>query len=83
MSKRLLLLLVLVGGLAGCSGMAPFLNTAAPGYAEIDGAQVQLLFSNPNFADHQIEDVPTEVFGRRSGQPVVNGGIGAMATWQF
>ena len=81
---RKLLLLALILGFAGCANTQVLYSPATPGVAYIDGAQVQLLFSNPNYdKDHEIEDVPIEVFGKKGGMPAVTGGLGLMSTWHF
>ena len=82
---RKILFLALILGLAGCAGSQPaFDNPARPGMANINGAQVQLLFSNPNYdRDHDVEDVQTETFREKGGMPAVTGGVGAMSIWHF
>ncbi|MEN6440834.1 MAG: hypothetical protein ABFD97_19860 [Syntrophobacter sp.] len=88
MIRRILLAMVLVTGLCACSTTPGLFNAQHFGNTELAGGELQLFFSNPeyNTTNEQVDRDDArlrEIFGKKSGSPVVVGGVGVMQIWRF
>lgn len=88
MNKRLILIFIVFLALAGCANLDQAFNAASPGKIPWAGGHLQLLFSNPEYADAQDplvrqQILENQLFDRRSGSMDVNGGVGMMQVWSF
>jgi hypothetical protein len=82
------LLLISLTGFFGCATPTGVFNADQPGLIPFEGGEIQLFFSNPDYGDRTDKLVRDqyemmEIFGKKSGNPVVTGGVGAMAVWHF
>jgi len=89
MVKQILLAMVLAAGLCACSTTPVFFDVNHFGNAEVAGGEMQLFFSNPEYNTYTTDELEREdsrlreVFGKKSGSPIVAGGIGVMQIWRF
>ena len=88
---KILLAGILVLGLVGCASVKEFYNSPHPGMIAIDGAEIQLFYSNPDTQFYRVpnSDLPLSgievprIYEKRGSEPTVTGGIGLMGTWRF
>ncbi len=88
MRKRFILFFVLLLALAGCANLKEALNADSPGRIPAAGGHLQLLFSNPEYADAKDplvkqQILENQIWDRRSGSMTVLGGVGLMQVWSF
>jgi len=87
MIKILLFLLIVMAGLWSCASTPGLFDPQHPGTINWAGGEVQLLFSNPEYDTNdplvRQEVQQREIFGKKSGDPAVTGGIGMMGVWGF
>lgn len=86
MIRQIFLSVFLAIGLCACSTPSGLFNMEHFGHTQWAGGEFQLFFSNPEYnSDDQLKDETRmkEIFGKKSGNPVVVGGIGAMQIWKF
>ncbi len=87
MIKKLLLFMIMLLGISGCTSIYSAFNSDTPGTVPFAGGEAQLLFSNPEYTatDPSVRDefLERQIFGKKGGYPSVNGGIGMMEVWRF
>ncbi len=88
----LLVVLIALAGFTGCASGYGLFNADRPGALPWAGGEMQLIFSNPEYAAAGFDPLDRltleetrmwRMFGTNSGHPVVTGGIGLMQTWHF
>jgi hypothetical protein len=79
---KILLVGILLSSLAGCASVKAFYESPHPGLFEMEGGQVQLLYSNPNNEQPGGPDQP-RFTGSQQSTSSVYGGLGLMGIWKF